>query len=233
MNYGPVRLVIVGLTLSLLGITNGSTVGQVSTQQRISNEIRKVFGPELKSHSSVFPVNTAYVVKVEFDDLGLIKNMVVFHKAYLNKCESSWELPRQTFSLATREYQDILSKINQVQGLGILLETVDIGMITNQQSAVVEQYQQAFVRRSVLTPSINPGQPVTVSFRVYFMHRIQGVVESKYNTDKFGLGELFKLRIDGNWYYVAKQVFDIAVLDAKSQLIGGGPINNDLDACPD
>jgi hypothetical protein len=223
--------VVIAFALNLLLVSNHAVTGQASAQQGKLRDIERILGPQIGSHCCVFAIADNYLAKVEFDKEGCIKDLFVFHKLYLNRCDPDWEPPGQALGLTAEEYREILSRIGAVQKLGALTESIDVGLITNQKSDVIEQYQKAFVERRVFKIT-DQGDYFTQSFHVYFIHGIEGSLDNKQNTDQFGLGKLFKLKIEGDWYYTTKEEFDKAFVRTHVSLSGAGPINAGFEQCP-
>jgi hypothetical protein len=220
------------LVFSMLPVSSPVLRGQVSAEQRKLAEIERALGPQVKGHSNVFAATDDYVAKVQFDKGDAAKEIFVFNKSYLNRCDPNWEVPAKRSGLSPDGYREVLSKIGVVQELGILTEKVDVGLVTNQQSNVIEQYQKAFVDRRVFKISAVQEDYFTYSFHVYSIHQIKGILDTKQNTAQFGLEKIFKVKIDGDWYYTTKGEFDKGILGNQVSLNVAGPINNRFEDCP-
>ncbi len=110
----------------------------------------------------------------------------------------------------------------------------DVGPVTNSQAPIVERYQKAFVSRSVYVTSDHGGRSyyLTHFFSVYFVHRVEGLLEDKRNINRFGMNRLFELKMQGNWYFTTPQEFKRASPGKRLSLYVAGPVNNWLEDCP-
>jgi len=201
-------------------------------QATISN-LTKIFGSALPNKPNLFVVNKDFVAKINFDNEGAVSSILIFPSFYINKCDSDWKEPGSILGLTPRKYKTVLEKITRIQRFGPLREKVDVGIVTNERSEVIERYQDAFTKRSVSLARSRNGHSyyLTRSLGVYFLHKIDGVVEEKRRVDFFGRSRTVEFIVNGKKYLASAVRMAGAMTGTNISVLSAGPLVDEFFEC--
>lgn len=203
-------------------------LNQSSQLQRNIQLAESLFGPEVKRHSHLFELSNDYVLKLQFTKAGDIGGVRVIPKYYLEESKPEWKEPDYPVSLSDKEYKEVFSKLERLQGLGSLVIAGNTGVVTNSRLWLLDQYQHAFVQRVLYrTARSTRDTPDSIhSFSVYFIHTVEGVVEDKKLVQQIGMDKHAKVKIGEYWYLITQQEFNKAELGHHVSLYAAGPVDD-------
>lgn len=211
----------------------GRASGQVAEQQVPIHRIEALLGPQLAIAEQYFSVGENHVAKITFDSGGMFKIVIVFPKYYLDRCDQSSSEPTSIPRLTNDQYQGILAKVEQLQTFGKLIYGGKYGIVTNLKASRIDQYQRAVVWRSAILTSDEHRRSYDLidTFFIYYFGNIQGFVEAKQNAIGLGNDNIYKIKIDGAWYFATQRESKSVVQGSRATILAAGPITTNVE-CP-
>lgn len=197
--------------------------GQEAGREALIRKIERTLGSKSKAYPDYFDLNGGYLAKVAFGEDGRLTVVKVAPWYYADPDREADEVERLTF----KQYRELVKKLDSIEPLGSLAKKGSYGLVTNATKVpVVDRYENAFIYRAVVQRSESNPEQVTF-FSVYFIHRVEGLVEEKKAYEgTIGDGEgAYRVKIDGNWYYVTKQQYELALQNTRLTLECAGPID--------
>lgn len=186
------------------------------------DRIQTVFGASLSPKNCSVNFGNGFIGFFNFTADGKIRSIKVIQKASNNE-------QSKNNILSYNDFLELISKINLIQSVGIKLKTGNYGFFTNMRTSVIDLYENAFIK-SIQSPIFDEQSPPVdrvMSFCIYYFYNINGTLEDKkYYLYVFAdKTNLFKLKIEGNWYYVTEEEFRENDLNTKTVFKVAGPDN--------
>jgi hypothetical protein len=218
-------LVCLVFVLAWCRMADGTPINALSQCSRHLQVARRLFGDEVQTQLHLFEVNKDYAVNLKTDVRCEVASLEIAPKYFWQESVPQWKEPDHLVGLPEKEYQSALEKAGKIRAIGSLLDKGAAGVVTNSKLWLTDQYEYAFVVRRIHSTAdpVRSSPELVHSFSVYFIRRIEGVVEDKLMTELDG-GKRSKVKIDGKWYLTALAEFNKARLGQRAVLAVAGPL---------
>jgi hypothetical protein len=132
------------LIFTMLGMPSGH---QISCQEAILVECEGLFGPRVET-PILFEINRFYVLRIDIGLDGQVDTAAIEPKYYYAEMNPDWEEPDDFEWLSMDLFKDLLSRLDQVQPFGELVQQHSGGVIvTNLTAPITDEYVNATVTR--------------------------------------------------------------------------------------
>lgn len=163
--------------------------------------LEREFGPHIHDSPLLYTIDRDYVLEVNKGGRGILF-VKVYPKHYREDLYPEWK-PGSSVELSLEEYRNILSRISGVQNIGSLLTKGKVGIVSNTTLWLVDRYDKAYLEKGLYRTFLDSKREQTTvrSFNVYYLHRVNGVVEEKTRANR-RMNEVTRVKVSGHWYFV-------------------------------
>lgn len=175
------------------------------------------------SKEDLFGAGTDYLLQPTYDARGGITEIRVVPKYFFNQTHPDWTEPNSPIFMPLASYEALLRQISAVNPLGSPTKQGHSGITLNLRTTFWDQYERGIVERAMFRPS--PEEAYGVAwFTVIYFRTIAGKLESKEIVELPGHDKIFRIKVDGKWYWTTERAFQGLTVGKKVKLEAGGPI---------
>lgn len=190
------------------------------------------FGPPVDAAENLFEVNYRYALQLKFDRQGELTRMSVCPKYYLDEIHPAWAEPREPHFLSKTEYENLLTRLDEIKSKGQLLEAQTSDIMTNSTLFSLNQYQNAFLERG------ERDDDIIRFFNLYFYHQVEGKVKQKRkfkysDASDASARDYYAVLLDKCSYLVTEDIFYNLKVGKNAKISGAGPYSVTFDGDDD
>ncbi len=165
-----------------------------------------MFGKAVDAKLNLFEISPVFVLKVDFDDSGSVTYFSVDPKYFYWQKHSEWEELDDRPYLSHKEYENLLSRLDEIKSLGAMRHFKCDGVITNSTDYCDGYYENGRLSFGY-SDFLDENKDNIRFFSSYFYHNVTAKVLDK-KAGKFSFGKLYLVVTENDLnYYVAEETF--------------------------